>query len=196
MPAASFDGLRVLALESRHAKEIAKLIASYGGAPTVAPAVREVALESPAAFAFAADLIGGKFDLVIFLTGAGARALFAAVEGSYPRQEIAAALERTVVVARSVKPVSALREIGVKPSFVAPEPNTWREVLRILDDEVAANHPLKGLQVAVQEYGVPSKELLAGLRERGASVTTVPVYTWSLPEDVAPLQQAARAIAA
>src|SRR5262249_43912651 len=64
------------------------------------------------------------------------------------------------------------------------------------DDEVAVNHPLKGPQVAVQEYGAPSKELLAGLRERGALVTTVPVYQWALPEDIAPLEQAARAIAA
>src|SRR5499425_1539450 len=194
MAVATFNGLRVLALESRHAKEIAKLIASYGGNPTLAPAVREVSLESGAALDFAGSLLAGKFDLVIFLTGAGTRALVTAVEGSYSRQEVAAALERTVVVARGVKPVSALREIGVKPSFVAPEPNTWREVLRILDDEVAASHPLKGLQVAVQEYGVPSKELLAGLRERGASVTTVPVYTWSLPEDIAPLKLAVESI--
>ena len=42
MAVATFNGLRVLALESRHAKEIAKLIASYGGLATVAPAVREV----------------------------------------------------------------------------------------------------------------------------------------------------------
>jgi len=196
MAVATFNAQRVLALESRHAKEIAKLITSYGGSPTVAPAVREVSLESRDALDFAANLIAGKFDLVIFLTGAGARALFTAVEGSYTRQEIAVALERTVVVARGVKPVSALREIGVKPSFVAPEPNTWRELLRILDDEVVATYPLKGLQIAVQEYGVPSKELLAGLRERGACVTTVPVYQWSLPEDIVPLQQAAKSIAA
>jgi len=196
MAVATFNGLRVLALESRHAKEIAKLIASYGGSATVAPAVREVALDSHEALDFAKNLLAGKFDLVIFLTGAGARALFTAVEGSYTRRELAAALERTVVIARGVKPVSALREIGVKASLVAPEPNTWREVLRILDDEVAATHPLKGIQVAVQEYGVPSKELLAGLRERGASVTTVPVYQWSLPEDIAPLQHAAKSIAA
>jgi len=196
MAVATFNAQRVLALESRHAKEIAKLITSYGGSPNVAPAVREVSLESRDALDFAANLIAGKFDLVIFLTGAGARALFTAVEGSYTRQEIAVALERTVVVARGVKPVSALREIGVKPSFVAPEPNTWRELLRILDDEVVATYPLKGLQIAVQEYGVPSKELLAGLRERGACVTTVPVYQWSLPEDIVPLQQAAKSIAA
>lgn len=192
--AASFNGLRVLALESRHAKEIAKLIASYGGSATVAPAVREVSLESHEALDFAKNLTAGKFDLVIFLTGAGVRALCTAVEGSYTRQDIASALGRTVVIARGAKPVSALREIGIKASFVAPEPNTWREVLRTLDDEVAETHPLKGLQIAVQEYGVPSKELLAGLRERGGCVTNVPVYQWSLPEDVAQLQQAAKSI--
>jgi len=37
MAPASFNDLRVLALESRHAKEIAKLIASYGGRPLSRP---------------------------------------------------------------------------------------------------------------------------------------------------------------
>ncbi len=46
MPSVGFGGLRVLALESRHAREMTKLIASYGGVPTVAPAMREVSLES------------------------------------------------------------------------------------------------------------------------------------------------------
>jgi len=193
MPGANFDGLRVLALESRHAKEIAKLIASYGGIPTVAPAVREVSVESRQASEFASALLAGKFDMVIFLTGVGTRALTNAVEGTHGRQELVAALQRVQVVARGAKPVSALRELGVKPSLIAPEPNTWREVLRVLDDEIGAQS-IKGLQIAVQEYGAPSKELLAGLRERGAYVTMVPVYQWSLPEDVGPLQQAAKSI--
>jgi uroporphyrinogen-III synthase len=196
MPSASFNDLRVLALESRHAKEISKLIASYGGRPTVVPAMREVSIDSPEALAFAQSLVEGKFDMVIFLTGAGTRAIVTAVEGTYSRNQLAEALERVVVVARGVKPVSALRELGVRPSLIAPEPNTWREVLSVLDDEIAASHPIKDLQIAVQEYGVPAPELLAGLRERGAHVTTVPVYQWSLPEDLGPLRQAARSIAA
>jgi uroporphyrinogen-III synthase len=194
MTSAGFGGLRVLALESRHAKEMTKLIASYGGVPTVAPAMREVSLESPEALAFAAGLVAGKFDMVIFLTGAGIRAFVGAVEHAFPREQLISALKRVQVVARGAKPVSVLRELGVKPTLVAPEPNTWRELLRVLDD---ADPPqsLKGLQVAVQEYGVPSQELLAGLRERGACVTPVPVYRWSLPENIAPLQEAARAAA-
>ena len=42
----SFQGLRVLALESRRATELAALISTYGGQPLVAPALREVPLES------------------------------------------------------------------------------------------------------------------------------------------------------
>src|SRR5262245_9915464 len=41
-----FAGLRVLALESRRASEIEELIATYGGKPVVAPALREVPLDS------------------------------------------------------------------------------------------------------------------------------------------------------
>jgi uroporphyrinogen-III synthase len=49
--------------------------------------------------------------------------------------------------------------------------------------------------VAVQEYGVSNPELLSGLRERGAAVTRVPIYQWALPEDVAPLRAAVKALA-
>ena len=38
--------------------------------------------------------------------------------------------------------------------------------------------------------------MLAGLAERGAIVTTVPVYQWALPEDLHPLREAVRKIAA
>jgi uroporphyrinogen-III synthase len=35
---------------------------------------------------------------------------------------------------------------------------------------------------------------LAGLRERGACVTAVPVYQWTLPEDIAPLREAVNSV--
>jgi uroporphyrinogen-III synthase len=193
-----FDGLRVLALESRRAAEIAKLISTYGGQPTVAPSMREVPLESnKEALAFAAALLAGEFDVVIFLTGVGARALLGVVETVHKRDEYVAALQRVKVVARGPKPVAALREIGITPTITAPEPNTWHELLRALDDAGKASQglDLQGARVAVQEYGVSNPELLGGLRERGAIVTRVPVYQWALPHDVAPLRAAITAIA-
>jgi uroporphyrinogen-III synthase len=48
--------------------------------------------------------------------------------------------------------------------------------------------------VAVQEYGVSNHELLDALRARGAQVTPVPVYQWTLPEDLQPLHDAVTAV--
>lgn len=190
-----FGGLRVLAFESRRSEELARLITTYGGKPILAPAMREVPLESNSeALEFVRALLKDEFDMVIFLTGVGVRALARVAESVCPRDEYVAALRRVRVVARGPKPVAALRDLGVTPNVAPPEPNTWRELLRALDAE-AGSKPIRRLRIAVQEYGAPSAELLAGLEERGARVTRVPVYRWALPEDTAPLQSAVRALA-
>jgi uroporphyrinogen-III synthase len=188
-------GLRVLALESRRAAEMAKLIANYSGRAIVAPSMREIPLESNTeALAFARTLAAGGFDMVIFLTGVGTRALARVVETLYPLEQFAAALRRIAVVVRGPKPAAAVRELGVPVTLAVPEPNTWRELLRALDER-AESLPLAERRVAVQEYGASNPELLAGLAERGARLTRVPVYQWALPEDTGPLRTAVEAIA-
>ena len=187
--------LRVLSLESRRAKEMAKLIENHGGHAIVAPSMREVPLESNTeALAFARALAAGEFDVVIFLTGVGTRALARVVGTICPAEKFAAALRKIDVVARGPKPVAALKELDVPVTLTVPEPNTWRDLLRALDEK-KKSLPLEGRRVAVQEYGTSNPELLAGLGERGARVTPVPVYQWALPEDTAPLRAAVEAIA-
>jgi uroporphyrinogen-III synthase len=88
--------------------------------------------------------------------------------------------------------MAALRELGVSPWLTAPTPNTWREVVATLD--ARAPGACAGSRIAVQEYGTVNPELVDGLAARGASVTTVPIYRWALPEDVAPLRAAVHAI--
>jgi uroporphyrinogen-III synthase len=194
MATPSFQGLRVLALESRRATELAALISAFGGRPLVAPALREVPRESNTeAMDFGAALMRGEFDVVVFLTGVGTRALVSVLERAYPRDTFRAALGRTKVVARGPKPLAALRELQVPIWVVAPEPNTWRELLVAMDAR-AAERPLGGARIAVQEYGVSNTELLEEFRRRGARVTSVPVYRWALPEDIAPLKNAVTAI--
>ena len=190
-----FAGLRVLSLESRRGPEMAKLIAAHGGKATVAPSMREIPLETNTeALAFARSLAAGAFDVVIFLTGVGTRALSRVAETIYPLDQFLGELRKVAVVARGPKPVAVLREWNVPTAAVAPEPNTWHELLRALDENAVAV-PLHGRRVAVQEYGVSNPELLAGLRERGAQVTSVPVYEWAMPEDTGPLRSAASAMA-
>lgn len=191
-----FHGRRVLSLESRRAREMGLLIASNGGEAMVAPATREVPAASNAdAVKFVSELLEGKFATVIFLTGVGMRALAKTAETVCPREKFVEALGRTAVVARGPKPVAALRELGVPIAALVPEPNTWRELLALLDER-ADSIPLRGCRVAVQEYGVPSPELVAGLTERGAEVHSVHVYDWALPEDTEPLRAAVQALLA
>jgi|SRR5579871_1009440 len=184
-----FDGLRVIAFESRRATEIAELIRRQGGDPFVAPSMRETPIENnPEAFAFAERLFRGEFDMMILLTGVGTRALDKVLASRYPPQAFAEALRKIAVVARGPKPLAVLREMQVQAAVTVPEPNTWRELL-------AATSTRPERRIAVQEYGKSNPELLDGLRARGADVTAVRVYQWDLPEDTAPLREAARRIA-
>jgi uroporphyrinogen-III synthase len=196
VPQPSFNGLRVLVLESRRARELGLIVSSYGGEAIVAPSMREVPIESNAdAVRFTDDLIAGEFDVVILLTGVGARVLLDLVQRVQgTRKRLVDALKETLVVCRGPKPLAVMREIDVPVFLTAPEPNTWRELLAALDER-KSDLSLDGLNVAVQEYGTSNPDLLAGLEARGAKVTPVPVYQWALPEDVEPLRKAVRAIA-
>jgi uroporphyrinogen-III synthase len=184
----AFDGLRVIAFESRRATEIAELIRRQQGDPFVAPSMREIPLETnKEAFDFAERLFRGEFDMLIFLTGVGTRALDKVLASRYPPEKFAEALRKITIVARGPKPLAALREMQVPVTVTVPEPNTWRELLAAI-----ANRTER--RVAVQEYGKSNPELLDGLRKRGAEVTAVRVYQWDLPEDTAPLREAIRRI--
>lgn len=188
----SFEGLRVTAFESRRAKEIDKLIRYHGGVPNVAPSMREVPLKKAGeALTFAEKLFKGEYDLLILMTGVGTRALKDAVSEHYAIEKFTEALKKITVLARGPKPVAALKELGLKPDIIVPEPNTWRDILTTLD----GSFELSGKRVAVQEYGISNKEFIDALKERGANVTAVPIYKWALPEDVGPLKDAIRSIA-
>ena len=178
----------MLLLESRRAREMASIVTSYAGVPISAPSMREVPLESNTEAALAArTVIDGGFDCVVLLTGVGTRAwLDVADQVCGAREPFITALRRVRVAVRGPKPLAVMRELQVPVWVTAPEPNTWRDLLAALD--AAGTSAIRDARVAVQEYGMSNPELLAGLGERGAHVTRVPVYQWTLPEDLEPLR--------
>src|SRR5262249_54515199 len=100
-----FDGLRVLALESRRAVEIEKLIRARGGDAFVAPSMREIPLhENSQALSFGADLLSGDFDMAILLTGVGVRLLSQVLDTRYSAGSFIEALKHLAVVCRGPKP--------------------------------------------------------------------------------------------
>ena len=182
-----FQGLTVASLENRMGPEMTGLIERYGGRPMVTPAMREVPLEdNREALQFGDRLLAGQVDMLVLLTGVGLDTLVQVLTTAHPLESIKEALGRITLVARGPKPVAVLKQLGLAPSFTVPEPNTWRDLLTTLD----TNCPVLGLRVAIQEYGASNAELLEELRERGATLTRVPVYRWALPEDLGRLREA------
>ena len=191
MNSSNFAGLRVAAFESRMAEEMRRLIERYGGQPLVAPAMQEVPLQdNREVLLFGEQLLAGRLDMVILLTGIGTRVMIDVLLTRYRSEQLTSALRRTVLVVRGPKPKAVLREFDLTPSIDVPEPNTWRDIIEALDRE----KPAAGLRIAVQEYGVINAELIESLQDRGAQVIRVPVYRWTLPDDLTPLQNVLDAI--
>ena len=166
---------------------MASLIRRNAADPSVAPSMMERPLEeNTQVFDFADRLFADQIDVIVFLTGVGAKTLLSALETRFAKHDILDAMRQCSVIVRGPKPLAVMREWNVPVTARAPEPNTWRELLQIIEQQLE----LDGQSVAVQEYGQPSLELAAGLRELGAEVISVTVYRWTLPVDTRPLEQA------
>jgi uroporphyrinogen-III synthase len=188
-----FAGLHVAAFESRMTEEMRRLIERYDGQPLVAPSMQEVPLHNNSeVLQLGETLFAGHLDMLILLTGVGTRVMLEVLLTRYNLEHMTSALARTTLLVRGPKPKAVLREFGLASAIEVPEPNTWRDILDTLDRE----KPVDGLRIAVQEYGVTNAELIEGLQRRGAQVTRVPVYRWTLPDDPAPLQRVLEAILA
>ncbi len=189
----SFAGLRVGSLESRRCVEIERMIERLHGVPHVSPSMREMPTKDHRlAIEFAHRLLAGEVDAMLFLTGVGVRMFIEQVERHVGRQRLLDAISDIPTLARGPKPTAVLRELGIQPTYRAPAPNTWREVLATLDTQM----PVANLTVGLQEYGETNPSLIAGLEARGATVDRVTVYGWELPEDCSALESNAHRIAA
>jgi uroporphyrinogen-III synthase len=176
---------KVAILESRLGKELVELVAKRGGIPFHAPALSEVPdLDLKAISSLINSLVEKPAKLMIFQTGVGTKALFAATDSLGMTEVFLKLLASSLVAVRGPKPTGALRARSVRIDRSAEDPYTTREVLSSLG-EIS----LKGERVVVQRYGVPNLELDRALEARGAEVAEIPTYRWSLPKDTAPLEQ-------
>ncbi len=172
-------------LEARAGAHLAELIARRGGVPLPAPALEEVPDVDPAAIG--ALLSGWRedpFKLIIFQTGVGTRALFAAADALGMGGSLLDMTAAATVVVRGPKPVGELNARGVKIARRAASPFTTDNVLELL-----ADLELGGARVLVQRYGAANAALCAALLARGARVEEIATYRWALPRDVRPLEE-------
>ncbi|TWU43375.1 Uroporphyrinogen decarboxylase [Novipirellula aureliae] len=192
-PSANFNGLHIAALESRRAEDMTRLIQRHGGEAHVSPSMKEVPIEpNRAAIDFAHRVMTGEISTMILMTGVGFRYFLKAIEKHLDQQRFLDSLSDITTICRGPKPAAVMREFGLKPTYRAPEPNTWRELLQTID----ANLSIANQTVGLQEYGITNASLIAGLEARGATVEPVRVYGWEFPSDTLLLEENVQALAA
>ena len=172
--------------------ELAELVRRYGGVVRSAPAVRESPVECGEVIAaFFKQLRKPARRVHIFLTGAGATALFQEAERLGVLPSAIESIEQGTVVCRGPKPAAALKRYGISADVSAASPYTSHELL-----EAMTRLDVSGSECTVVHYGERNGELTAALQARGALLNELCVYEWRLPDDVGPLTDMVRAIVA
>jgi uroporphyrinogen-III synthase len=191
-PELSLAGYTVAVTAARRKVELGALLDRRGARVVYAPAIRIVPLSDDAELVAATrEVLAQPVDLVVATTGVGFRGWLEAADAwNLP---LAQHLRSARILARGPKARGAIRGGGLVDAW-SPESESSAEVLSHLLS--GAEGPLAGRRVAVQLHGDPLADLVAGLREAGAEVVTVPVYRWVLPEDVAPVRELVAAVVA
>ncbi len=189
---ADLRGRRIVVLEARLPSQLGALVERHGGQPIAAPALREVPIPmQPEVKALVDAVCDREIDMVVFLTGVGARALISAADEMGRHDPFLDGLRDTKVVCRGPKPVAVMRTNDVPIALVSPEPFTSQDLVAAIVDQ---GWDLRGKRVALQHYGEINAYLRTRLQEMGAHLTEVSLYTWALPEDVRPVEDAVDAI--
>jgi uroporphyrinogen-III synthase len=172
------EGQTVVLAEGRQLEELAQMLEEEGATPLRCPMVSILdAPDTAPVLAWIDDLIAGRLDLVVLMTGEALRRLLGFAERAGRRDEFVQALARTPVLTRGPKPVRALKEIGLAPALVAEAPTT-PGVIATLGKE-----PLRGKTVGVTLYGEPNPALERFLSDSGAAVRAVMPYVFAPATD-------------
>lgn len=182
----TLSGQTIALLENRHSHDLATLVRRLGGCPISAPAVEEIPCHDDFT-QFIDGLAGRRFSLAVFLNGAGLETLMEEASRRGRLADALDALRQMRIACRGAKPLAILKRYGLKAQLSTARPHTSRELVRALASvDVAARG------VMLVHYGERNLAVAADLRLRGARLTELCPYEWSLPLDVAPLASVVR----
>jgi uroporphyrinogen-III synthase len=176
--AGPLENISVAILEHRFTKEFSTLFEKLGATVYACPLLEEKPVENREELqSFVRCVLDGQIDMMIFLTGVGARFLVAESESMGERDAFLQALGKLTIVVRGPKPVAALRQLGLRAQ-VTPENPTTEGVI-----EALRSQDLHGRRVGIQLYGTPNPQLVSALEAKGASVRPVQVYAYGAAAD-------------
>lgn len=134
--------------------------------------------ERPNVIATTEQLIASPTDVLVVQTGQGFRWWFNAI-GEDRASELIESLRSTAIWCRGPKATSAVRKTGLEVAWQSNE-ETTRDVV----DELSSTD-LRGLDVVIQVDGNDPSALVAAADD-ARSISTLDVYSYRLPTDLAP----------
>jgi uroporphyrinogen-III synthase len=171
-------GTNIALAEGRQLEELATLLEKEGATPVRCPLLTILDAPDPEpVLQWMRALIAGEFGLLILLTGEGVRRFVALAERYGLREGFIEALRRTPTLTRGPKPGQALKELGLRPTYVAAAPTTAGVIATLRE------HSLAGTTVGVQLYSENNPPLTNYLTEAGANVRCVQPYYYAPAAD-------------
>lgn len=161
--------------ETRELELLARMLEDEGATIARFPLISILDVEDPApVIEWVRLLAAGTFDDVILFTGEGVRRIAARAKEAELFDGFLAGLSNARRITRGLKPIRALRELGLEPSLKA-DPPTTDGVINVLSEA-----SLSGRKVGVQLYGTePNEKLMAFLQAQGAEVHPVWPYRYA-----------------
>ncbi|MGH3688150.1 MAG: uroporphyrinogen-III synthase [Pseudonocardiaceae bacterium] len=182
-------GFTVGVTAARRARELGDSLERRGAEVLLAPAIRIVPLADDTALHAATEqLINHPPDIVVVTTGIGFRGWMEAADGWGLGELLVLALRRSTLLSRGPKSRGAVRAAGLTDAWSPPSESSAEVLEHLLTSD------LEGVRVAVQLHGEPLPDFVDALDCAGAQVIQVPVYRWTLPEDLAPLDRLLAAV--
>lgn len=171
-------GRTVALAEGRQLEELAALLEAEGAATLRCPLLGILDAPDPAQVrAWSDELIAGRLDGVLLMTGEAVRRLVAQAERDGRRDAFVAALGRVWTLSRGPKPALALRDLGLKPTSTAQAPTTAGVIATLTKEQLA------GRRIGVTLYGGDNPELADYLQSAGAVPRPVLSYVYAPASD-------------
>jgi uroporphyrinogen-III synthase len=184
-------GYTVAVTADRRREEQVELLRRRGALVVEGATVRTEPLHDDALVRAGVEaLVASPPEVTVLLTGLGVRTMVGAAESMGRGDALLDALGRSQVYTRGPKATGAAVTAGIEVAWrTAGERST--ELLAELGERAAA-----GARIAVQRDGDDRPLLADALAALGADAVDVPVYRWSMPEDVAPARRLLEAVCA
>ncbi|MEL7156859.1 MAG: uroporphyrinogen-III synthase [Actinomycetota bacterium] len=173
----------------RRSDEQISLLTGRGAECLHGPTVRTHPLRPEKEIAEATGrLLAEPPEFVLLTTGIGVRGWLESADALLIGEQLRAVLTASRLLVRGPKAHGAAITAGLEVEWNAPSA-TSAELIAKLDELADA-----GSRIGVQVDGDPHRSLVPELRDRGYDVVPVPVYRWSLPDDLTRANSLIRAV--